>query len=121
MDTKNVNLTKKTKAELVTIANDLVGSLDKANLKIVSSNLKIATLEEEARELNSAIARLKLNEEKLEAANKALSTSNKNYVNALAKDAEEYNALISKKSMWQFLALFFMLSTIVTIVFSVVR
>lgn len=116
MATKSENLARKTKSELIKIIktdkSNLVVSLDKANLEI-------AGLKEDVEEFNKILAKLKVNEEKLEAANKALSTSNKNYVNALAKDAEEYSAMVSKKSMWQFLALFFILCTIVTVVFSI--
>lgn len=116
MATKSENLARKTKSELIKIIktdkSDLVVSLDKANLEI-------AGLKEDTEELNKALAKLKVSEEKLEAANKALSTSNKNYVNALAKDAEEYSAMVSKKSMWQFLALFFLLCTIVMSVFNI--
>ena len=116
MATKSENLARKTKSELIKIIktdkSNLVVSLDKANLEI-------AGLKEDVEEFNKVLAKLKVNEEKLEAANKALSTSNKNYVNALAKDAEEYSAMVSKKSMWQFLALFFLLCTIVISVFSI--
>lgn len=67
------------------------------------------------------IAQLKLQIEKLEITNRNLVTSNKDYLDTISKDSEEIDACNAKKAMWTFLALFFMLSTLVLIAFNIIR